>query len=196
VTRFSLVVCLAAGVVCLASGCGTSRQQVLQADESAVKLRSMQTRVFDTTDRVKMLRTIMATLQDLSFVIDTADETIGSVTATKLNYYALKMTVTVRPRNDRQLLVRANAQYNLKAVESPEPYQDFFASLEKAIFLTAHLEEEPGAAPSAAYPAPSSSTAARTTIVPPTSTAPSPAPPHPPSATAPTPAKPLKPIRP
>lgn len=36
-----------------------------------------------------------------------------------------------------QLMVRASAQYNLKAIEDPEPYQQFFASLSKAIFLTA-----------------------------------------------------------
>ena len=36
-----------------------------------------------------------------------------------------------------QLMVRASAQYNLKAIEDPEPYQQFFASHSKAIFLTA-----------------------------------------------------------
>ena len=50
---------------------------------------------------------------------------------------AIKMTVTVRPKNDTQMLIRANAQYGLRAVEAPEPYQDFFAALEKAMFLTA-----------------------------------------------------------
>jgi hypothetical protein len=146
------------GLVVLAwatQGCTTSRSQVLQADESAVKLRSIQTRVFDTTDKPKMLRTVMATLQDLGFVVDAADDTIGSVTATKLDRYALKMTVMVRPRNERQLLVRANAQYNLNAVANPEPYQNFFAALEKAIFLTAHLEDDgaPATGPSATSPA-------------------------------------------
>ena len=44
----------------------------------------------------------------------------------------------VRPRGETQTLVRANAQYELRAVEDPEPYQQFFTSLEKAMFLTAH----------------------------------------------------------
>jgi len=48
------------------------------------------------------------------------------------------MTVTVRPRGEAQLLVRANAQYQLQAIEEPKPYQDFFVALEKAMFLTAH----------------------------------------------------------
>jgi len=37
----------------------------------------------------------------------------------------------------KQLLVRANAQYGSKAIEDPKIYQDFFAALEKSIFLTA-----------------------------------------------------------
>ena len=48
------------------------------------------------------------------------------------------MTVTARPRGETQLLIRANAQYGIKAVEDPEPYQDFFDALGKAMFLTAH----------------------------------------------------------
>lgn len=119
-------------------GCETSQRHVLASEESQVKLRSIQTRAFDTTDRVKMLRTVIATLQDLGFVVDSANDDIGTVTATKLDGYALRMTVTVRPRGGKQLLVRASGEYNRQAVENPEPYQNFFAALEKAIFLTAH----------------------------------------------------------
>jgi len=84
----------------------------------------------------------MGTLQDLGFVIDDADETLGTISATKLKRYALRMTVSVRPRGQTQLLVRASAQYNLRAVEDPEPYQQFFDALRKAMFLDAHLIEE------------------------------------------------------
>jgi hypothetical protein len=120
-------------------GCGTtSKQQLLAASESQVQLRSIQTRAFDTTDKQKMLRTIISSLQDLGFVIDRADLMLGSVTGSKFTANRLlKLTVTVRPRGENELLVRANAQYGLKAIEDPEPYQDFFNALEKAIFLTA-----------------------------------------------------------
>lgn len=121
----------------LVTGCATTQQRLLDSDSSQVQLRSIQTRAFDTTDKEKTLRTIMSTLQDLGFVIDKADATLGTVSATKLKYYALRMTVTVRPRGETQLLVRANAQYNVKPVTDPEPYQQFFTSLEKAMFLTA-----------------------------------------------------------
>jgi hypothetical protein len=117
--------------------CAPSTKQILATKESQVKLRSIQTRVFDTTDRETMLRTVIATLQDLGFIVDKADDVLGAVSATKLDMYTLRMTVSVRPRGETQLLVRANAQYNITAVEDPEPYQQFFDALSKAIFLTA-----------------------------------------------------------
>ncbi|GAI49144.1 unnamed protein product, partial [marine sediment metagenome] len=98
-------------------GCESSQSQVLAAHESQVKLRSMQSRIFDTTDKIKTLRTAMATLQDLGFVIDKADDVLGSVSATKLDRYAVRITINVRPHGETQMLVRANAQYNLKAIE-------------------------------------------------------------------------------
>ncbi len=132
----------ALGVVLMLAGCQTdSRQQILATTKSQVELRSFQTRAFDTTDKEKTLRTVMATLQDLSFVLDKADAVLGTVSGTKLDGYQLRITVTVRPRGETQMLVRANAQYNITAVEDPEPYQQFFVALERAMFLTAHEVE-------------------------------------------------------
>lgn len=53
----------------------------------------------------------------------------------------VRITVTVRNRNEAQLVVRASAQYYLRAVEDPVPYQTFFRTLEQALFLQGHLEE-------------------------------------------------------
>ena len=131
----SLIVAL---IIC---SCGAKQKDILQAQESQVKLRSIQSRVYDTNDRKFLLRTIIATLQDLGFVIDDAEETLGTVTATKLKRYVLRITVSVRPRGDMQMIVRCNAQYNLQTVEDPEPYQQFFAALSKALFLEAQRYE-------------------------------------------------------
>lgn len=125
-------------LILLVSGCATTKERLLDSDSSQVQLRSIQTRAFDTTDREKTLRTTIATLQDLGFVIDQADLMLGTVTATKLNKYALRMTASIRPRGETQTLVRANCQYEDQPVLDPEPYQQFFASLEKAMFLAAH----------------------------------------------------------
>lgn len=50
-------------------------------------------------------------------------------------------SVTVRPRGDSQVLVRASAQYNLTQVDDPQPYQQFFAPLGKDMFLEAQQVE-------------------------------------------------------
>lgn len=120
------------------SGCATPAVNALGSSESQVKLRSIQTRVFDTTDKKKMMQTVISTMQDLDFVIDKADFMLGSVTGSKfLGQAVVTMSVTVRSRGEKQLLVRANAQYGVSSVEDPATYQDFFTALEKAIFLTA-----------------------------------------------------------
>lgn len=116
-------------------GCASSSDQLLKTDKGQVELRKMQSRVFDTNDSEKTLRTIIATLQDLGFVVDKADATLGTVTATKLEGFNLVMTVSIRPKGEKQLIVRASAQFGLKAVVDPKPYQEFFTSLGKAMFL-------------------------------------------------------------
>lgn len=152
-------------LILILSACGAKQKQILRTEESQVKLRSIQSRVFDTTDRIGMLTTIIATLQDLGFVIDDASETLGTVSGTKRSYrtdsfcfapiqipYQLRMTVSIRPRGDTQMIVRANSQYDQKiapaydhygpeTLENPEPYQQFFAALSKALFLEAQQVE-------------------------------------------------------
>lgn len=131
----------AAMFLILLCGCATSDRRLLETEKAQVELRQIQSRSFETNDREKTLRTVMATLQDLGFVIDKADATLGTVTGTKLDRYALRMTVTVRPRGEKQVLVRASAQFNEKAVVAPAPYQQFFSSLSKAMFLEAQQVE-------------------------------------------------------
>ena len=124
--------------VVLLSGCATTARKAFETTESQVKLRSMQTRAFDTTDKQKMMQTVISTMQDLDFVIDKADLVLGSISGSKfLGYAVVTMTVIVRSRGEKQLLVRANAQYGIKSVEDPLTYQDFFNTLEKSLFLTA-----------------------------------------------------------
>jgi uncharacterized protein YceK len=120
------------------TGCASLKDRVLDTgDQSQVEKRSYQSRAFDTNDKQKVLRAVITTLQDLGFVIDKADATLGTVSGTKLDNYSLKMTVSVRPKGKDQMLVRANAQFNITPVEDPKPYQDFFNSLSKSLFLQA-----------------------------------------------------------
>lgn len=124
------------GIMALAA-CNDSRSRVLETTQSAVQLRAFQARQFDTSDKEMMVRAAMATLQDLGFVIDEANMLVGTVSATKLDGYALRMTISVRSLQDTSV-VRASANFNDQAVEDPIPYQRFFESLEKAVFLEAN----------------------------------------------------------
>ena len=180
---------LVVGLCLLLQGCPTpyelrhqaqwdSRKQIWLSEESQVKLRAAQSRVFDTTDRRRTLEAIVATMQDLGFMVEVLDEELGIVSGKKFEplerpsigtdpYYHLyddqslliftksyhtwgpfshrsdlvRFTITVRKRNETQLVVRASAQFYLRPVEDPAPYQKFFRSLEQALFLQGQLVE-------------------------------------------------------
>ena len=176
------------GLCLLLQGCPTpyelrhvnqwdSREQIWLSEESQVKIRTAQSRVFDTSDRHQMLATIVSALQDLDFKVEMLDEDLGLVSGKKyvdnetiygldLTYLLyqpdtllvlnrhdrtwgpfshrsnlVRLTVTVRKRNEMQLVVRASAQFYLRAVDDPTPYQQFFRTLEQAVFLEGHSVE-------------------------------------------------------
>lgn len=120
-------------------GCTSTTGRVLDiGDESQLQKRSYESRIFDTSDKEKVLRAIISTLQDLGFVIDRADFALGTVSGTKYERHQIKITVSVRAKGKEHLMVRANAQFNIEPIADPEQYQDFFSSLEKSLFLVAH----------------------------------------------------------
>lgn len=119
------------------AACATNNAVITEGG-SQVQLRQIQTRTYDTLNKQDTLRSVLATLQDLGFVIDRADYSLATISATKLQDYQIRMTVTVRERDTDRLDVRANARFNESPVEDPRAYQDFFAVLDKAMFLTLH----------------------------------------------------------
>lgn len=136
----------AAACIAALAGCETPPERgVLTSPDSQLKLRSIQTRAYDTTDRQFVMRGVIATLQDLEFMIEAADAALGMVTARKLLLPRgtplgsdLMLTVTVRPRGETQTLVRLNAEFNRRAVEDPEVYQSFFLALGRSLFMSGH----------------------------------------------------------
>ncbi len=127
-------ICVLLGSLLIA-GCATQGPEVTGTG-SQVQIRQIQTREYDTLNKAMTLRSVIATLQDLSFVIDKADAELGTVTATRYDKYKMRMTVTVREKGSNRVAVRANARIGENAVDDPQTYQDFFVALDKAMFLT------------------------------------------------------------
>jgi hypothetical protein len=104
-----------------------------------MKLRSMQTRNFDVSDRLIAMRGVISALQDLGFIIERANEPLGLVTGARFaepNFYdVVGITVTVRMLDEKQVTIRANAIFNNEPVTDPEVYRNFFATLERALFI-------------------------------------------------------------
>ena len=118
-----------------AFSCANTQQHRALEEGSQVKLRSLQTKAFNMTNKKKMLMAVMGALQDLNFQILKGDHQLGIVQAVKLGDHPLTINVRVWPKGEKQMLVRANAEYRSKMVKDPRPYQDFFRTLSRAIFL-------------------------------------------------------------
>ena len=133
---------VAIAVLLITQGCVAPQpsQDLLAPTEAQMKIRSAQTRIFDEKDRQVAMRAVMAALQDLGFIIERANEALGLVSAARFaepNYYdVVGVTVTVRPQTDGRMMIRANAIYNNKPIEDPKVYQNFFATLERSLFVT------------------------------------------------------------
>jgi len=139
VPRLALLCLLAASFL---AGCASPPEPpvaLLAPTEEQMKIRNMQTRVFDVADRRVAMRAVIAALQDLGFIIERANEPLGLVTAARfaepLYYDVVGVTVTVRPINEEQTTIRANAIFNNQPITDPEVYRNFFATLERALFI-------------------------------------------------------------
>ena len=117
-------------------GCATTTPVDIAGSGTQLLARQIQTRQYDTLDKPMTMRSVVATLQDLAFTIDQADAELGTITATRYHQYTMRMTVTVVQRGNERVSVRSNARIGEDAVTDAETYQDFFAVLDKAMFLT------------------------------------------------------------
>jgi hypothetical protein len=129
-----------AGVL-LVQGCAAPQPSLdlLAPTDAQTKLRSFQTRTFDVADRRVAMRGVIAALQDLGFIIERANEPLGLVTAARFaepdNLSVVEITVTVRLQSNSRMMVRANAIFNHTPISDPKVYQNFFATLDRSLFI-------------------------------------------------------------
>lgn len=139
--RLAALVLLAVGLFTAACAPPPKQEEntLLAPTEEQMKLRTFQSRTFDVADRTQAIRGVIAALQDLGFIIERANAELGLVTAARFaepRYFdVMGVTVTVRPQGEGQMLIRANAIYNNEPVTDPKVYQNFFATLERSLFI-------------------------------------------------------------
>jgi hypothetical protein len=135
----SCLACIVLGLLMAACKAPEPSPALLAPTEAQTKLRSYQSRTFEVADRLTALRGVMGVLQDLGFIIERANEPLGLVTAARFaepNYSdVVGVTVTVRPQESGRMLVRVNAIFDNRPIEDPQVYQNFFAALERSLFV-------------------------------------------------------------
>jgi hypothetical protein len=140
-TQWNVIRMFAAALLAVTYGCAAPQPSpdLLAPTDAQLKIRSIQTRSFDVKERQTAMRGVIAALQDLGFIIERANESLGLVTAARFaepNFYdVVGVTVTVRPEAEGRMTIRANAIYNNKPIEDPKVYQNFFATLERSLFV-------------------------------------------------------------
>lgn len=116
---------------------------------AATAERAMQSRRFDTKDRILMMRAAIGVLQDLGYTIEESQDQFGMIVASRLAGARIRVQVVARPVPDADAItVRANFQrvgFALGAnlahgdtIADPEIYRGFFEKLAHSAFLTAH----------------------------------------------------------
>ena len=140
-------------VISLAACVTNQEPPVVLSNKSALELRSMQTRTFETPDERKVYRAIFSDMQDLGYAITSLEPGAGTVTGNKLAQ--LDLTASISSVDKKTTTVRANATVKVgpqkmippHQVDSPEFYQKrFFEPLSQALFLDAMYETVPDGA--------------------------------------------------
>ncbi len=128
--------------ICLQACTGGAKkppEDLLSLTDAQMKIRSYQIRTFDINDQQKAIRSVIAALLDLGFIVERVNGPMGLVTAGKFagsNYSGfVELTVVLRPKGENQIEIRVNALFNTKPIEDPKAYQNFFTAVQRSLFL-------------------------------------------------------------
>ncbi len=137
------------GAVLALGACAARNQaapQITDSTKPATEMRAMQTRIFDTPDRSRILRATASTLQDRGYTFERISAGTDSLTATKFAG-RLTLTATASAHGARQTALRVNAAVidggRGQQVDTPAFYRDMvFSPLGQTLALTP-LEASP-----------------------------------------------------
>jgi len=114
---------------------GAGSEPSLALPDDYARQREVQTRQWQAADEGVLLRSVMSAMQDLEFVLEDAEPTLGLAMGTRyVSGRRVRLVVLVRPRGAGRHTVRACAYlYNNYLYHSlltdPKVYQDFFDAL-------------------------------------------------------------------
>ena len=122
--------------------CKTPRPEpTLALEPEALAQRQLETRRFDTSDELRLLRASLMVLQDEGFQLDEMESDLGVVTATRSGQPGITVSLVSRrvTGNDDSVAVRVTFQHGYAGGRLTDAtiYQEFFARLSKAVSLEA-----------------------------------------------------------
>ena len=107
----------------------------------ALAQRQMETRRFDTSDELKLLRASLTVLQDQGFQLDEMESALGVIAATGSGppWYAISLVSRRLTRDGSAVVLRVTFQtrYPGGRVKQPAVYQQFFIRLSEVVALDA-----------------------------------------------------------
>ena len=162
--RCKVLLGIAAGAVFCAAGCSTGGGPDV-APPSQLEMRSLQTRLYETDNPRVVMKAMVNVLQDLGFMLKTADTDLGVVTAEKwtdiehskkeiraakkdesllAESIVLECTANVSPYGaqcrvrvsfQKRVLGPAGSVLEARPVQDTAFYQEFFLRADKGVFL-------------------------------------------------------------
>ena len=88
---------------------------------------------FATPDLPRARRLAIATLQDLGFALENADNETGTLIASRLDEHALRLTVTITSKSETEITATISTAYANTELADPAPANAFFTAYEAAL---------------------------------------------------------------
>jgi hypothetical protein len=101
----------------------------LRAGDSAEAAPAVVSRELATADLARTQRLAIAALQDLGFALESADAERGTLVASRLDAYPLRLAITLAPATDTTLTATVLADYAGRPLADPRPAEAFLAAL-------------------------------------------------------------------